>query len=39
VNIVTVSYTFTTLVPFPGIPSPVTIVRQAQVRIAPATPS
>ena len=39
VNIVTVSYTFTTLVPFPGIPSPVTIVRRAQVRIAPAAPS
>ena len=39
VNIVTVTYTFTTIVPYPGIPSPVTITRTAQVRIAPATPS
>jgi hypothetical protein len=38
VNIVTVTYTFTPLVPYPGIPSPVTIVRRAQVRVAPATP-
>lgn len=38
VNIVTVTYTFNTLVPYPGIPSPVTITRRAQVRIAPATP-
>jgi hypothetical protein len=39
VNIVTVTYTFNTLVSYPGIPSPVTIVRTAQVRIAPAKPS
>jgi hypothetical protein len=39
VNIVTVTYTFTTIVPYPGIPSPLTIVRKAQVRVAPATPS
>jgi Flp pilus assembly protein TadG len=39
VNIVTVTYTFSTLVPYPGIPSTVTIVRKAQVRVAPATPS
>jgi hypothetical protein len=38
VNIVTVTYTFNTLVSYPGIPSPVTITRTAQVRIAPATP-
>jgi TadE-like protein len=38
VRIVTVSYTFTTLVPYPGIPSPLTITRTAQVRVAPATP-
>lgn len=39
VNIVTVTYTFQTIVPYPGIPSPVTITRTAQVRVAPATPS
>jgi hypothetical protein len=39
VNIVTITYTFTTIVPYPGIPSPLTIVRKAQVRVAPATPS
>ena len=39
VNIVTVTYTFSTIVPYPGIPSPVTITRTAQVRVAPATPS
>jgi Flp pilus assembly protein TadG len=39
VNIVTVTYTFSTIVAYPGIPSPVTITRTAQVRIAPATPS
>jgi Flp pilus assembly protein TadG len=39
VNIVTITYTFSTLVPYPGIPTPVTITRKAQVRIAPATPS
>jgi Flp pilus assembly protein TadG len=38
VNIVTITYTFTTIVPYPGIPSPLTIVRKAQVRVAPATP-
>ena len=39
VNIVTITYTFTTLVPYPGIPSPLKITRTAQVRVAPATPS
>jgi hypothetical protein len=39
VNIVTVTYTFNTFVPYPGIPSPVTITRTAQIRVAPATPS
>jgi hypothetical protein len=39
VNIVTVTYTFTTIVPYPGIPSPMTITRTAQVRVAPPTPS
>jgi Flp pilus assembly protein TadG len=39
VNIVTVTYTFNTLVPYPGLPSSVTITRTAQVRVAPATPS
>jgi hypothetical protein len=39
VNIVTVTYTFTTIVSYPGIPSPLTITRTAQVRVAPATPS
>jgi Flp pilus assembly protein TadG len=38
VNIITITYTFTTIVPYPGIPSPLTIVRKAQVRVAPATP-
>jgi TadE-like protein len=38
VNIVTVKYTFNTIVPYPGIPSPVTIVRTAQARVAPAIP-
>jgi Flp pilus assembly protein TadG len=38
VNIVTITYTFTTIVPYPGIPSPLTITRRAQVRVAPATP-
>jgi hypothetical protein len=38
VNIVTITYTFTTIVPYPGIPSPLTITRTAQVRVAPATP-
>jgi hypothetical protein len=39
VNIVTITYTFYTLVPYPGVPSPVTITRTAQIRIAPAQPS
>jgi Flp pilus assembly protein TadG len=39
VNIVTVTYSFKTLIPYPGIPSPVNIVRKAQVRVAPSTPS
>ena len=39
VNIVTVTYTFNTIVPYPGIPSPLTITRTAQVRVAPPTPS
>jgi Flp pilus assembly protein TadG len=39
VNIVTITYTFNTFVPYPGVPSPVTITRTAQVRIAPPTPS
>jgi hypothetical protein len=39
VKIVTITYTFNTIVPYPGIPSPVTITRTAQVRVAPATPS
>jgi hypothetical protein len=39
VNIVTITYTFSTIVPYPGIPSPVQIVRTAQVRVAPAKPS
>jgi Flp pilus assembly protein TadG len=39
VNIVTISYTFSTFVSWPGLPSPVTISRTAQVRVAPATPS
>jgi hypothetical protein len=38
VNIVTVTYTFNTIVPYPGIPSPLTIVRTAQARVAPAVP-
>jgi hypothetical protein len=39
VVIVTVSYTFQTLVPYPGIPSQVQIQRKAQIRVAPAVPS
>jgi hypothetical protein len=39
VNIVTLTYTFNTIVPYPGIPSPLKIVRTAQVRVAPATPN
>jgi len=39
VNIVTISYTVNTILPYPGIPSPVKIVRKAQVRVAPAKPT
>ena len=39
VAIVTITYTFNTIVPYPGIPSPVTITRTAQMRVAPAKPS
>jgi Flp pilus assembly protein TadG len=39
VNLVTITYTFNTLVPYPGVPSPITIVRSAQIRVAPAKPS
>jgi hypothetical protein len=39
VNIVTITYTFNTFVPYPGVPSPVTITRTAQVRVAPPKPS
>jgi Flp pilus assembly protein TadG len=39
VTIVTITYTFNTIVPYPGIPSPVTITRIAQMRVAPAKPS
>ena len=39
VNIVTITYTFNTIGPYPGVPSQVTIVRKAQVRVAPAQPS
>jgi hypothetical protein len=39
VNIVTATYQFNTIVPYPGIPSPVTIKRTAQVRVAPAVPN
>jgi Flp pilus assembly protein TadG len=38
VIIVTVTYTFQTLVPYPGVPSPVVIQRTGQIRVAPATP-
>lgn len=39
VNIVTITYTFSTIAPCPGIPSQITITRSAQIRVAPATPS
>ena len=39
VKIITITYTFKPIVPFPGIPSSLSIVRTAQVRIAPAKPS
>jgi Flp pilus assembly protein TadG len=35
---VTVSYTFTPLVPYPGLPSQVPITRSGQIRVAPAVP-
>jgi hypothetical protein len=38
INNVTITYTFNTITRFPGIPSTVTITRNAQVRVAPATP-
>ena len=36
---VTITYTFTTLVPYPGIPSSLTISRTMQARVAPPVPS
>jgi Flp pilus assembly protein TadG len=36
---VTVSYPFTTLTKYPGIPSSVTLTRTVQTRVAPAAPS
>jgi hypothetical protein len=36
---VTVSYTFQTLVPYPGLPSQVAIQRSGQIRVAPAVPN
>jgi len=38
VNNVTITYSFKTIAPFPGIPSTVTITRTVQVRVAPAIP-
>ena len=38
-NIVTLSYTFSTIAAYPGIPSEVTISRTAQMRVAPPTPT
>jgi Flp pilus assembly protein TadG len=38
-NIVTITYTFNTIVGFPGIPSTVTITRVVTARVAPAIPS
>jgi hypothetical protein len=38
VTIVTISYPFQTITPFPGIPSQLTIQRSAQMRVAPAVP-
>ena len=35
---VTVSYPFTTLTSYPGLPKTVTITRSAQVRVAPQVP-
>jgi hypothetical protein len=39
VAVVTATYTFSTIVPYPGIPSPLTLTRTAVVRVAPATPN
>jgi hypothetical protein len=39
VMIVTITYTFQTAVPYPGLPSTVVITRTGQVRVAPAVPS
>jgi hypothetical protein len=39
VMVVTVTYTFQTVVPYPGIPSQVVIRRTGQIRVAPGTPS
>jgi hypothetical protein len=36
---VTVTYTFKPVAPFPGLPSQQTLVRKAQMRVAPANPS
>jgi hypothetical protein len=38
-NVVTITYTFNTIVGFPGIPSAVTITRVVTARVAPGTPS
>ena len=38
-NIVTITYTFNTIVAFPGIPSAVTITRVATARVAPSAPN
>jgi hypothetical protein len=38
-NIVTITYTFNTILGFPGIPSSVTITRVVTARVAPALPS
>jgi hypothetical protein len=39
VVVVTVTYTFTPLVPYPGLPSSVPISRSRQIRVAPALPN
>jgi Flp pilus assembly protein TadG len=38
VNLMTITYTFNTLVDYPGVPSPVSMSRTAQVRVTPAVP-
>jgi Flp pilus assembly protein TadG len=38
-NVVTITYTFNTIVGFPGIPSTVTITRVVTARVAPAVPN